>query len=355
MSGVNRNQLLKVLNMAKAAIYTKDYLPILSHFLFSSKDEAVTAYNDILAINIGCDADIDGCVPAELLIKTLNSLAGDTVLFTKHDGHLLVTSGKSKIKLPILPAADFPDPLPVGGKLLGKFSVTTEMLTGITACLVAVGTDSDRPALMGVTLSYYDEDSIALYSTDNVSISRYTLASDLELPADAPIILPTDFCRQLLALSKLTDEIEVGIYSGALVASFGNAAVLFTKTLVDVNPMDFDEVVAKYVSEDKLKMLDVPEAFESSFERALLIQSNEPYKSTVVTVKNKVLTLESTCSKGEVTDEMSFAGEDVNFAVDPVLVRRMSGMADKVAMTRKVMVFASKDQSFMHLVAHRSV
>ena len=127
MSGVNRNQLLKTLNLAKPAIYMKDYLPILSHFLFSSQDESVTAYNDIQAINVGCDADIDGCVPAELLIKTLSSLSGDTVLFTKHDGHLLVTSGKSKIKLPVLPAEDFPAVLPVTSKLLGKFSVTTEM------------------------------------------------------------------------------------------------------------------------------------------------------------------------------------------------------------------------------------
>lgn len=352
---INRKKLLDSLNLVKPALAVKDYIPILTHFMFSG--ESINAYNDILSINVGTDVKLEGCIPAELLIKTLKSLTTEDIAFERTLNHVLLTSGRSKIKLPVLPSTDFPETVKAGSQLLGSFKVTEDMLIGIKKCLVAAGNDTRHPSHMGITLEpMYSVDEIALYSTDNVTISCYVIKDkDTLLPGDKPVILPTLFCQQLLALSKLTLDIEIGIYNGALIARFEDKAVLFTKTLVDVKPINFMDVVLRYINPTHLILHDMPDEFEQSIERAVLVQEDVDYKNTTMVVSNKKLTIESISKQGEVTDDMSYAGDNAEFTIDPSLVKRVLEITSKVAMLRKVMVLADEDENFLHLISHRSV
>jgi DNA polymerase III sliding clamp (beta) subunit (PCNA family) len=350
---VNRAKLLSVLNLVKPAIAAKDYVPILTHFMFDG--ESVTAYNDILAINLECDVKIQGCIPADLLIKSLNSIKTEEVSLLRHDNHVMLTSGKTKIKLPVLQSADFPTTLSSKSKLISTLKVTDKMLEGIQKCLMAVGVDFNHPAQMGVTLDpAFSRTECALYSTDNVTISRYVFTSNGTIGSNAHMIMPTMFCQQLVALSKRYGSAEIETYAGALVARFGCEAILFTKTLVDMQPMPFDTIIGKYADEDKLKLINTPDIFHESFERAVLVQENELSKSTDVIIENGKLLLESQSNKGEVADEMQYAGDSMHFTIDPSLVKRVASMADKIAILRRVMVFMDKDQNYLHLIAHKN-
>lgn len=347
---IKRTQLLNVLNMVRPAVAVKDYIPILTHIMFDGV--SATAYNDIQAINMDCEVETQGCLPADLLIKALGSLSVDTVTLTGQDGHVLLTAGKSKIKLPVMPSEDFPDVLNDQLPMVGTVTVTKDFLEGIRQCLTAVGTDSTYPACMGVT---FDPTSAALYSTDNVTISRFLLDAADSFQLKNTVILPTFFCQQLLILSKLSDYIEIGIYTGALIARFETIAVLFTKTLVDVSPMKFEEAISRFVDVDRLKTFKIPDEFEQSFERALMIQQSEVNKTTTVTVENKKITLESTSKIGDSEDTMPYAGEDIQFHIDPTLVKRISPNVSKISMARKVLVFTNDDMSFIHLIAHHTI
>ena len=349
---VDREKLLKVLNMVKPAVATKDYIPILNNFLF--EDGAVTAYNDIIAINSACDVTINFCVSADLLIKALNSFKSETVEFYREgERGVMLKSGKSKINLPELPVDSFPEFI-TKTKLLGKFTASKEMLTGISRCLLATGNDANHPEQQGITLDpFYSETEAALYSTDNATISRYTFVTDDE--QHDPLILPTVFCEQLLAISKtLKVEAEVGIYAGCLIARFareGKSAVLFGKRLVDTAPMSFTEIVDKYINK-KLVLHDMPETFAECFERALMVQQANIPNISLVTVDNGKIKIESATSIGEAVDEIYFDGEEVQFSIDPSLVKRTVDMADKIAMLRTVFVLAG--DNYLHLISHCS-
>jgi len=348
---INRVELLKKLVMAKPAVSAQSYIPILSHFLFTG--DAVTAYNDINAITVLCDTGMQCCLPAELLIKTLSSIASEMVTLFKADNHVLLSAGRSKIKLPMLPVEDFPYTKKKSSKVLGSFNMTNTMLKGLKKCLIGVGNDTAHPAAMGVTLDpFYSPTQAAFYSTDNVTLSRFVFNTDDE--QHDPIIIPTFFCNQLLSLAESDKNIHVEIYTGSLLAIFGDGTLLFTKTLADLQPMDFPSVIGRYLSADGCKTFDIPDVFEQAIERALLIQAAESFKNTTATVANRKLLLESVSKFGEARDEMSYNGEDVNFRIDPSRVKRISQAVSKMALLPNVMLFTSDDESYIHLVAHCS-
>lgn len=354
MSDIIREHLLQSLNLAKAAVAGQAYVPALTHFAFDGW--GIMAYNDVSAIGVRGPVDLPICLPADMLIKTLNSMTAEKILMTQtNDGAVVVASGRSKVKLPYLELDAFPFEFPKVDWDAG-FTVTADMLKGIEKCLVGVGTDPTHPAQMGVTLEATDSGCL-MYSTDNFTISRYKSDAKIQLPGDVPIIMPAFFCNQLLALSKafIDEDIIIGLPAGAICATFGGQAMLFTKLLVDLEPMDFSRIMGKYlqgVSADGA--VDIPNGFESALDRALLILSTEMDKATKISVENGKMNLFSSSGQGESSDSLTFDYEDTaTFLADPALVSRASKICRKVALIDKVMLLA--DGPFTHLVAHCSV
>jgi len=349
---INRVELLKRLVMAKPAVFTQTYIPILSHFMFDG--DSVTAYNDITAITIPCDVgDFQGCLPAELLIKTLNSMTTESVSMLRHDGYVLITSGKSKIKIPVLQSADFPFSFArINQKIVASFQLNKERLKGLQKCLINVGTDSAHPAAMGVTLDpFYSETQAAFYSTDNVTLSRFVFETDDE--QHDPLIMPTFFCNQLVSLANGSD-VSVEIRTGSLIAVFADGAMLFTKTIPDLDPMDFPRVINIYLDADNGKTLEIPKGFDQAIERALLVQTSENFKTTSATVEGNKLLLESISKFGEVRDELVYEGEDVKFRIDPSRIKRILQVTNRMALLPNVMLLTDDNQDFIHLIAHCS-
>ena len=349
---INRVELLKRLVMAKPAVSTQNYIPILSHFMFDG--DSVTAYNDITAITVPCGVyGFQGCLPAELLIKTLNSMTAETFSIMRHDGYALISSGKSKIKIPVLQSADFPFSFgKVSTKITGAFQLNKERLKGLQKCLINVGTDSAHPAAMGVTLDpFYSDTEAALYSTDNVTISRFVYETDDD--QHDPLIMPSFFCNQLVVLANGSD-VSVEIHAGALLAVFADGAMLFTKTIPDLEPMNFANVIKKYLGTKVVNTYDIPKEFNQSVERALLVQSSEGFKSTSVTVEDNKLFLETISKSGEARDEMSYSGEDVKFKIDPSRVKRILPITSRISLLPDVLLLTDDNQDFIHLIAHCS-
>lgn len=354
MSDIIREHLLQSLNLAKAAVAGQAYVPALTHFAFDGW--GVLAYNDVSAIGIHAPIDLPVCLPADMLIKTLNSMTAEKVLITEtDDGAVVVAAGRSKVKLPYLKLEAFPFEFPPVCWEDG-FIVTADMLKGIEKCLVGVGTDPTHPAQMGVTLEATGR-GCTLYSTDNFTISRYQSNANVKLPGDIPIILPAFFCNQLIALSKAfaDEEIVVGLPKGAICANFGGQAMLFTKLLVDLEPMDFSRILNKYLQgSGPDKAVDIPNGFESALDRALLILSTEMDKATKITIEDGKMKLFSSSGQGESSDVLAFDFDDApSFLADPALVSRASKICRKMLPLEKVMLLA--DGQFLHLIAHCSV
>ena len=349
----NKAHLIQALALAKPAISSQLYVPALTHFAFDGW--GITAYNDVSAISIAASVDLQLCLPADILSKALNSMSSENVVIQNSDeGTIMLVSGRSKIKLPFLPLDKFPFEFPTVNWEEG-FILSASILKGIEKCLISVGSDPTHPAQMGVTITP-DADGCTLYSTDNFTISRYKTTTKISVPGDAAIILPTFFCQQLLSLAKAfpDEEVIIAMPSGAVCANFGGQATLFTKLLVDLEPMDFRRIISKYLhGEEPEHMQDIPNGFESAMLRALLISSAELDKASRISVADGKLKLFTSSASGEATDSFAFVHKELPpFFIDPSLVSRASKACRRIDFLEDVMLLS--DGGFLHLIAHCS-
>lgn len=352
MTTCNRDALLKLATLLRPALSTQSFIPALTHLCFSGGH--ATAFNDVTAISVRSPVELDLCLPGELFIKALSSFNSEQVALSDLDAALLLTSGRSKLKVPVLPVKDFPFKAPSGKA--DSIAFDNDMLEAIRKCLFSVGTDPTHPAQMGVTLE--DDGGAVFYSTDNFSISRCQTRSKLSLPAGAPIILPTLFCEQLLTLAKAfpDDDVDLLVYGGALKATFGKKAWLLTKTVVDLEPLDFKKTLDKHLKmgDVKKQLTRIPDTFDAAWNRALLVLGSEADKATLVSAQNGRILLESKSSLGEADDEMEWQGKEQSkdFHIDPTLVVRAAKLCGSIAFYDRVLVLAADDASFLHLIAH---
>lgn len=351
-----RETLAKVAGLVRSALAQRDYIPALTHIRFG--EGFATAYNDITAIKVASDINLNRCVPGELLIRTLGSFGGDEILIQEgKDGSLTLKSGRSSsIKLPTLPYDAFPFQWPADDEGT-EVAIDAAVIKAVERCLLSVGADSGHPAQMGVTLDT-DSGKAVLFSTDNYTVSRCATPSKMKLPADAPVILPRFFCEQLVVLAKAFPEARpvMVLHAGAVQVDFGQHASLLTKTPVDLVPLDFPRIISKHVVLSKVKetMSIIPDAFDSALGRALLVLGGEAVKLTQFKVGAAKMDLISTSPVGDADDSMPFENGTgaQDFSADAALLARGAKACALLAFTDKVTIMADAECNFIHLIAH---
>ena len=359
-TSIDRGTLCAATALVRSALATQAYLPALTHIRFSGG--WATAYDDISAIMVRSPLDLGRCLPGDLLIRALDSFSADSLMFQDgKGGAVVIVSGRSRITVPTLPDSAFPFNLPDLAVNDGEITIDQTILRGITRCLLGVGNDVTHAAAMGVTLDVDDRGCAVLFSTDNATISRFQTKSRVRLPGDSPIIMPTFFCEQLVALSKAfpdeKEEITLVILNGALVVEFGNAARIFTKTLVDLEPLDFPAILARYLKLDTIKkdLAPIPDAFDSSLGRALLVLSGEVDKATNFIIGDGVVRLRSSSAMGDAEDSLKYEGNispQPEFFADPALIARAAKVCGLMGFMERVVVLADTEGQFVHMIAH---
>lgn len=353
-SSISREGLLKALNLVKPALSNQNYVPILTHFCFDGS--LALAYNDVHAIGVRYSLDgIECSVPGDLMLKMAASLPGSKVSVDFDDENLKFISGRSRVKIPTMPATAFTFDFPTG-KRMGHFKVDQDLLKGLEKCSISVGSDPTNPAQMGITLARGNDYS-ALFSTDGYTMSRYILEIDPDLPGDSPIILPTFFCDQLVTLGRAfpDEEVEVDIFSGAVVAKFGDQAKLFSKLVLDVEPLDFETVMSRNVDLGKVKKkaVSIPDSLDQAFDRAMIVSSAEVERKTKLSIDGGKIEMLTLTQLGESKDTLNCDGDfgEFDIGVDPSFVARASKSSYKMALFKDVVVFCDDTFKFSHLIA----
>jgi hypothetical protein len=366
-SSTNREALLKIVSLIRPALATQTFIPAYNHIAFDG-DYALT-HNDISAISIRCPFPDPCCVPGELFIRALGSFSAESVALQRSnaDQNLLVVSGRSRLKVPTMPLKSFPFALPEPESSGEAISLTPGIIDSISQCLLSAGNNPNHPATMGVTLDMDEEGCALLFATDNYTISRHSTDQKIQLPGDAPIILPTFFCNQLIALTKAFPELGkfITLYAmpGALLVEFGDEpgrpeASLFSKTIDDLQPLDFPKIIKKHIDVTRLDKIlgKIPDAFDAAFSRQLLVLGSEVDKVTQVQYDDGTMKLRSTSQVGESDESFSFDGPDskFDFHIDPTFVIRGSKFCDRIALGDRVLVMAGDKDRFLHIIAHVS-
>lgn len=352
--------LLDVLNKASSALSAQDFIPILSHFCFDG--EAVTAYNDIQAIKIKLPeeikAEIRGGVPGQLLLRTLASYGDSKITVDQPSKNMLeIRCGRSLGKFAVLGEEMFlfsTDDLDLEDAV--EIPLTSEFSSAIQKCLVSVGNDPTHPFQLGVTFEY-SKKGITLYSTDNVSISRYVIPKSTASKKGS-VIVPESFCNVLLSFLKSykTEDAVLKIGEGFAYVTIDDEVELFTKLVHDNHPIDFASVIEHWTAGlDFDNKQETPPDFQSVVDRSLIFHSKIVDKAMLCKVDGKVVVTHTEAEGvGRIKDDVSFGkkitDEPFQFKVDPQNIARVMTFCNDILITPGVTIFFTKN--YTHLVGY---
>ena len=264
----------------------------------------VASTNLDLFAEAGCDALIDKpgeiTVPAAQLAQLVAKLPTTAeVLIEREAAHLIVKAGRSRSKLPTLPAADFP------AWADDDFASTFVMPGDVFASTLvrvrpACATDAARYYLQGV-LMYVQNGALAFGATN-----RYVgLKVTTELPEGAascpPVIVPAATIDA--AARAFRGEAEITVQANAGKVAFEAGRVRLVSKVVDGSFPDLDRVIPA-AGAGKPLVFD-REPFGESVERATLATEEGAWSAVIAIPRGEVLEVKGANSLGgEVREEL---------------------------------------------------
>jgi DNA polymerase III sliding clamp (beta) subunit (PCNA family) len=269
------------------------------------------------------------------------------------DNQVLLKSGSSRPKLPVLPEEDFVFELEknIKGRML---KITEDLITGIEKCLISVNDNPIVEIPCGVIVKV-KERKMSLYSSNDICISRYGV-KEKDLKEDFTTYIPTSFCEQLVKWFK---EFEEGEIEGEIL--FGEDSIkadfekgyLYTKLNMEDEIIDFESVISG-CKESKLDFIEIPETLDVCLERSLLFTSSELDQFVDISIEEEFMELFTDSTGGKVSDEIDL-GRDIGnfkFRIDPRYIRKMLPFINSIGFTScaNTIVFIGKQDRFIHLI-----
>lgn len=209
---IDRSQLAHALATVNRAIESRNSIPILANVLLAVEDGQLRLTGTDLDVEITTSLPVLDCqpgsvtVPGKMLADIAKRATGDITLeldAASGGGRLTVASGRSRYKLDVLPAEDFPS------FSAGKFDTTLELdLAALVApCVHCISTEETRYYLNGVYLHAVDGRLVAV-ATDGHRLMRNTgpegtLEYGVILPRKLVSLLPKGAVTVELSQNKL--------------------------------------------------------------------------------------------------------------------------------------------------------
>lgn len=169
---IDRSQLAHALATVTRAIESRNSIPILANILLAVEDGQLRLTGTDLDVEITTSMPVLDCQPGSVtvpgkMLADIAKRATSDITLALDGGRLTVASGRSRYKLDVLPAEDFPS------FSAGKFDTTLELdLAALVApCVHCISTEETRYYLNGVYLHAVDGRLVAV-ATDGHRLMR---------------------------------------------------------------------------------------------------------------------------------------------------------------------------------------
>lgn len=244
---ISRESLSTALSAVTRAIERRNTIPVLSNCLIETQGAGIRVTGSDLDIQIEMDAaaDCDGALATTLPAATLADIArslpagADIRIAPAGDGgHMAVSSGRSRFKLQVLPAGDFP-------KLSGEAFDTTftvpakAFAAAVDAVAFAISTEETRYYLNGIYMHADEAGNLVLVATDGHRLAKREL-HDVEAGAMPGIIIPRKTCA---IIPKLLPDGEITISVAATKIRIAAPGIILTSKLIDGTFPDYRRVI----------------------------------------------------------------------------------------------------------------
>lgn len=325
IKNIDKDDLLKPLQVVTGIVERKQPLPILSNVLIDKTDSKLTFAATDLEIQIttqaaapeqaGADAAIT--VAAKKLLEILRVIPEESkISLDIQDSRLQVKAGKSRFSLQTLPAQDFPK---VSEQLQNAKGIEVEqgMLKRLLAMVQYAMAQQDIRYYLNGVLLVVDGVQLKLVATDGHRLAFTSTQLDKEYQK-IEAILPRKTIMELAKLLADSDEkVMFELAETQVRMSFSN--IVLTSKVIDGKFPDYERVIPNYSNHLTLNRLAILQALQ----RAAIL-SNEKFRGVrfVLTERNlRVISSNSEQEEAQEDMETEYHGTplDIGFNVNYLL------------------------------------
>lgn len=348
---MNRKRLLEALTISRACLASHPLIPILSHFCFTPSE--ILTFNGTQALSVDFKSDLHCAIPGDLFYKLVSTFQTEEIEVEQDGNTVLVQSGDHVSKLATLAPTEFLFKMPSLEGLLAM-SIEPDLTKGIQRCMMCA---NDNPVIknqFGITFDCSPKRA-ALYSTDTIRISRYTLTEQPLPKTSFKVLLPKLFSALVV---PLRNEQEGELYLGAdfLCAQFENAA-LYTKVIPDINFLPFEKNIGIYLKPSTQFQL-IPEQLYYVLNRALIFLNNELDQFITCKVHKNHLSVHTRCALGIMDEDVEFdcnlieGKEEYTFQIDAKFLEQGALATKEIAFVfiNNIAAFICKEDEFYYLL-----
>ncbi|WP_312679531.1 DNA polymerase III subunit beta [Stutzerimonas nitrititolerans] len=301
---IQREALLKPLQLVAGVVERRQTLPVLSNVLLVVQDQQLSLTGTDLEVELVGrvaleDASEPGeiTVPARKLMDICKSLPADALISVRLDEQkVVIKSGRSRFSLSTLPANDFPAVEEGPGSL--NFSVNQGKLRRvIERSGFAMAQQDVRYYLNGMLLEV-SNGMLRAVATDGHRLAMCSMEAGIEQLDRHQVIVPR---KGILELARLLGEQDgdVSIVLGQHHIRANTGDFTFTSKLVDGKFPDYERVLPR--GGDKLVVGD-RQLLREAFSRTAIL-SNEKYRGIRLQLENGLLKIQANNPEQEEAEE----------------------------------------------------
>lgn len=347
---MKRTDLVECVDLVGPAVASHNIIPILSHIWFTKT--GVMAYNDTIAISTQLQTDLECAIQGTAftdLVKTLHR--NEVTLTQENNGNARLKSGGVNVLFPTMPASSFIFEMP---KSNGAMHLPEVFLEGIELCLHSAGDDPGKPEQLGVTLVKANDKFLAMFGTNDQTLTYVPVSLKTLFPIKDRITLSTEFCKQAIRLSK-GKKGQVEVTSDYALLTLPNVTLLGKLVECD-RPVEFHKIVNQNVPTNiKDVAIPIPSRLKEMILRATIISDvpSERGNHTAITIQDGRLKMRTKSQqRGEITDSVLLKNShpDVELKLDCRHIKSGLDTFDKMLITDKCMILTNAKNA-IHMIA----
>lgn len=278
---IDRESLIKPLQMVSGVVERRQTLPILSNILVELADNQLTMTATDLEVEMSIELPLSEkasgssgsiTIPARKFMDICRALPDETTINLAIDGdRAVVRAGKSRFVLSTLAADDFPG-IEANKDILEFSMPQIDLKQAIERTQFAMAHQDVRYYLNGM-LFEIGSDSLRLVATDGHRLALCDQKGDIKNKENQQVIVPRKGVMELARLLE-ESEAEAKVQLGANYIRVTTDGISFTSKLIDGRFPDYQNVVPD--GGDKVVICD-KELLRQALSRASIL-SNEKYR-----------------------------------------------------------------------------
>lgn len=317
----DKKELLTAIATSGKAVKNTTSMPILSNILVKAENGKVVFKGYDTQLGIECDLNNpviveegSALVSARSFSDFVKKMPNGDILVSKENGSLVLSSGKTKVKIACGDAQSYPElPIVENGEVLTIKSV--DLAKAVNGVSYAVATDESRLSLTGISLKCAGGILTA------VAIDGFRLALrkvEISNVGDFDLLIPGKELNEVLKVIDSETDINISFDTKHAIFDIGGVRV-YTRILTGPF-VSYEQIIVKNCKSSVV--LPTGDTL-NAMERAFLAAATESH-SIPVEVKNSPTkdTFEFNCSVSsinthdEVSTETDLQGEDVDLSIN---------------------------------------